>query len=83
MKRRPSSQQRLHRLKALEAELEARGMQVHYDLLECAGLRLEGGVCRHGGACHLYVDRRKTTAERIRLLEQHLARPSAAEAPAS
>ena len=55
-------------------ELAARkGVQVHYDRLEAAGLKLKGGICKIRGEHHLFIDKRKSPAERVDILRDCLA----------
>lgn len=60
---------------ALEAIAMEKGVQIHYDLLEAAGLKLKGGICWVNGGYHIFVDRRKPLAEQIEFIEDHLNRP--------
>ncbi len=60
------------RLSALEEMAARKGIQIHYDLLEAAGLKLKGGMCAVRGEYHLFVDKRKSTADIIEFLEDHL-----------
>jgi len=69
------------RLTALEDMAAAKGIQIHYDLLEAAGLKLKGGLCAVRGEYHLFVDRRKSTADIIDFLEDHLAQPLPQDVP--
>jgi hypothetical protein len=64
-----------NKLSALEEKLAARGLQVHYDLLEAAGLKLKGGICKIKGEYHLFIDRRKSAAEKIETLEDYVDQP--------
>lgn len=61
------------RLTELEEQVAQRGVRIHYDRLEAAGLKLRGGLCRTKGEYHIYVDKRKSTAEKIDILLEHLA----------
>ena len=67
---RPSSLQ--DRLSELEEQAAQRQIHVHYDLLEAAGLKLKGGICKINGEYHLFVDRRKSIADKIDILQDHL-----------
>jgi hypothetical protein len=60
------------RLSELEGEVSRRGVQIHYDRLEAAGLKLRGGVCKVRGEYHLYLDRRKPASEKIDILLESL-----------
>ena len=60
------------RLSELEDEVSKRGVRIHYDRLEAAGLKLRGGVCKVRGAYHLYLDRRKPASEKIDILLESL-----------
>jgi len=60
------------KLARLEEIALERGIQVHYDRLEAAGLKLKGGICTVRGECHLFIDRRRSIAEKIELLEDYL-----------
>ena len=60
------------RLSELEEKAAQRQIHVHYDLLEAAGLKLKGGICKINGECHLFVDRRKSIADKIDILQDHL-----------
>jgi hypothetical protein len=64
-----------NKLSALEEKLAERGLQVHYDLLEAAGLKLKGGMCKIKGEYHLFIDRRKSAAEKIEALEDYVDLP--------
>jgi hypothetical protein len=63
------------RLAELEDMATAKGIQLHYDLLEAAGLRLKGGICTIRGEYHMFVDKRKSTADIIEFLQDHLTQP--------
>lgn len=63
------------KLSALEEKLAERGLQVHYDLLEAAGLKLKGGICKIKGEYHLFIDRRKSATEKIETLEDYIDQP--------
>jgi len=65
------------RLSELEEKAARKGYQIHYDLLEAAGLKLKGGFCKIKGEFHLFVDRRAPIAERIEILEDCLNHPPA------
>ena len=61
-----------NRLVELEDTASKRGIQVHYDRLEAAGLKLKGGICSVKGDYHIFVDKRKSTADKIDFLQDHL-----------
>lgn len=63
------------KLSELEEKLAKRGLQVHYDLLEAAGLKLKGGICKIKGEYHLFIDRRKSAGDKIETLEEYIDRP--------
>jgi len=60
------------KLARLEEIALERGIQVHYDRLEAAGLKLKGGICTVRGERHLFIDRRRPIADKIDLLEGYL-----------
>ena len=70
-----------NRLAELEDMITKKGVQIHYDLLEAAGLKLKGGICTIRGEYHIFVDKRKSTADLIEFLENHLARPLPEDVP--
>ncbi|MCB2189570.1 MAG: hypothetical protein KQJ78_24395 [Deltaproteobacteria bacterium] len=80
MARRPSVKARLQEL---EAELKARGVQLSYEKLHFAGLMLKGGLCWFKDGYHIFVDRRKTPAERLDSLEAALEELNRLTAPGS
>ena len=55
-------------LRELEEKVSQKGIQIHYDKLETAGLKLKGGLCKVRGEIHLYIDRRKSIEEKIAIL---------------
>jgi hypothetical protein len=57
------------RLEGLESKAAGMGLSIHYDLMEAAGLKLNGGLCTIRGAPHLFIDRRASAAERIAAIE--------------
>jgi len=59
------------------------GIHVHFDLLEAAGLKLKGGICKVKGEYHIFVDRRKSTAERIDILRNYLDNPLPQDIPSN
>ncbi|MCD6560857.1 MAG: hypothetical protein J7L16_03745 [Deltaproteobacteria bacterium] len=61
-----------NRLSELEEQAAQMGFQVHYDLLEAAGLKLKGGICKIKGEYHLFIDRRNSTIDRIDILKDYL-----------
>lgn len=65
----------------LEDKAAQRGIQIHYDLLEAAGLKLKDGICKINGEYHIFVDRRKSLAEKIEILDQYLAEDLPEEPP--
>ena len=80
MKKRPSHKKRgLTRkeltLRELEQKVAQKGIQIHYDKLETAGLKLKGGLCKVRGEIHLYIDRRKSIEEKIAILSECYMEP--------
>jgi len=59
-------------LSKLEENALERGIHIHYDLLEAAGLKLKGGMCKVRGQYHLFVDRKKSDADKIEILKNCL-----------
>jgi len=70
-----------NKLTELEEQLTQKGLQVHYDLLEAAGLKLKGGICKIKGEYHLFIDRRKSAADKIEILQDHIAQPFPEDIP--
>ena len=70
-----------NRLSELEVKAEQRGFQIHYDLLEAAGLKLKGGICKINDEYHIYIDKRKSIAERVETLLDHLENPLPEDIP--
>ena len=77
----PPSPALLKRLGELEALAAEREIQIHYDRLEAAGLKLKGGICTIKGEYHIFVDRRQSTGDIIDFLEEHLSQPLPRDAP--
>ncbi len=75
----PSALQK--KLTELEEQLTQKGLQVHYDLLEAAGLKLKGGICKIMGEYHLFIDRRKSAADKIEILQEHIDQPFPEDIP--
>jgi hypothetical protein len=69
------------RLAELEDTASKKGIQVHYDRLEAAGLKLKGGICSVKGDYHIFVDKRKSTADKIDCLQNHLSNPIPKDTP--
>jgi hypothetical protein len=69
------------RLAELEDTASKKGIQVHYDRLEAAGLKLKGGICSVKGDYHIFVDKRKSTADKIDFLQNHLNNPMPKDTP--
>jgi len=63
------------RLSELEEKAAQKGIYIHYDLLEAAGLKLKGGICKINGEYHIFVDKRKSFADRIDFLRDYLDNP--------
>ncbi len=60
------------RLSDLEQTMLKKGIIVHYDLLEAAGLKLKGGLCKFNGESHLFIDKRKSVYDKIRILNSYI-----------
>jgi hypothetical protein len=69
------------RLSELEELADKKGFHIHYDLLEAAGLKLKGGICRINGEYHIYIDKRKSIAEKIDALSEYLENPLPEDIP--
>jgi hypothetical protein len=69
------------RLSELEREALRRGFHLHYDRLEAAGLKLKDGLCKMKGEYHIFVDKRKSIAEKINTLLDYLDQPLPEEPP--
>jgi hypothetical protein len=68
-------------LSQLEAQAAQKNIYVHYDLLEAAGLKLKGGICKIKGEYHLFVDRRKSIADKIEMIQDSLNHPLPQDIP--
>lgn len=64
-------------LSELENRAAEMGIQIHYDRLEAAGLKLKGGICKVDGTYHIFVDRRKSTEEKVDSIREVLDRQAA------
>ena len=62
----------LQELTALESAAAARGIHIHYDRLEAAGLRLNSGLCALNGEYHLFIEKRKSIRDKIEFLKTQL-----------
>jgi hypothetical protein len=80
-KKKRSSDTLQNRLSELEEKASQRGIHIHYDLLEAAGLKLKGGMCKINGEYHIFVDRRKSIADRIEILRDLLKYPPPGDIP--
>ena len=56
------------KLEALEKEIKQRGVNLAYERLSYAGLRLKSGLCWFKGSYYLFVDRLLPVQSRIDLL---------------
>ena len=65
----PALQKKLQHVENLAAE---KGIKVHYDRLEAAGLKLKGGFCTVRGENNIFVDKRKPIAEKIEFIKDYL-----------
>ncbi|MCP4680735.1 MAG: hypothetical protein GY864_00195 [Desulfobacterales bacterium] len=70
-----------NRLSGLEEKAAQKGIHIHYDLLEAAGLKLKGGICKINGEYHLFIDRRKLAAEKIDILDEYVNSPLPEDIP--
>jgi len=71
----------LKRLVELENMAAEQRIQIHYDRLEAAGLKLKGGICSIKGEYHIFVDRRKSTEDIIDFLQDYLTQPLPRDVP--
>ena len=62
----------LNLLSELEEKAAQKEIHIHYDLLEAAGIKLKGGICKVNGEYHVFIDRRKSTADKIDVLRDYL-----------
>lgn len=69
------------KLAELEEKAVEKGIQIHYDLLEAAGLKLKGGICKIKGEYHLFIDKRKPAADKIEALQDYIDHPLPEDIP--
>ena len=62
----------LRELAALEDAAAAKGIRIHYDRLEAAGLMLKSGLCALNGEYHLFIEKRKSVVDKIIFLKHQL-----------
>ncbi len=74
-KKRPIPPALQEKLTELEQKALSKGIQVHYDLLEAAGLKLKGGICKIKDEFHLFIDRRTPPADKIEVLQDYVENP--------
>ena len=72
-----------NRLVELEEQASQKGIKIHYDLLEAAGLKLKGGICKINGEYHLFVDRREPISAKIDIIEDCINHPLPEDVPQS
>ena len=70
-----------NRLSELEERAAQKGIVIHYDLLEAAGLKLKGGICKIKGNYHLFIDKRKSAGDKISILREYLNHPLPEDIP--
>ncbi|HUU80335.1 MAG TPA: hypothetical protein VMW90_02720, partial [Acidobacteriota bacterium] len=70
-----------NRLTELETRAAQKAICIHYDLLEAGGLKLKGGICKIKGQYHLFVDRRKSIADKIDFIEGYMENPLPEDIP--
>jgi len=70
-----------NRLSELEEKAAHRGIHVHYDLLEAAGLKLKGGICKIKSEHHLFIDKRKSATDKIEFLQDYIDHPLPEDIP--
>lgn len=70
-----------NKLSGLEQKASGQGIQLHYDLLEAAGLKLKGGLCKIKGEYHLFIDRRKSVTDKIEILQDYVDKPLPKDVP--
>ncbi len=80
-KKKPIAPALQQKLSELEQRAAQKGVHVHYDLLEAAGLKLKGGICKIKSEHHLFIDRRKSAAEKIEILQETLDHPIPEDIP--
>ncbi len=79
--KKPPSPALQNRLSELEKKAAQKGIHIHYDLLEAAGLKLKRGICKINGEYHIFVDKRKSFADRIDFLRDYLDNPLPDDVP--
>ena len=67
-------------IKDLVAQTTRQAKSIH-DLMEAAGLKLKGGLCSLRGEYHIYIDKRKSTADIIDFLNDQLVHPLPSRIP--
>ena len=80
-KKKASSPTLRTRLVELEEKAAQKQIHIHYDLLEAAGLKLKDGLCRIRGEYHIFINRRKSDAERVETLADLLDHPLPEDVP--
>ena len=74
----PALQEKLQQVENLAAE---KGIKVHYDRLEAAGLKLKGGFCTVRGEYNIFVDKRKSVPEKIEFIRDHMDHETLSASP--
>lgn len=68
-------------LSEMEEKAAQREIHIHYDMLEAAGLKLKGGICKINGEYHIFIDKRKPISEKIDILNNYLNSPLPEDSP--
>ena len=74
----PALQEKLQQVENLAAE---KGITVHYDRLEAAGLKLKGGFCTVRGEYNIFVDKRKSVVEKIEFIKDYMDHETLSASP--
>lgn len=82
-KKTPPSNILQDRLSELEEKVAQREIHIHYDLLEAAGLKLKGGICKINGEYHIFIDKRKKISDKIDILKDYLSHPLPDDIPSN
>jgi len=69
------------KLSELEGKAAQKGIQIHYDLLEAAGLKLKDGICKIRGEYHLFINKRKSIPDKIETLQDYVDQPLPKDIP--